>query len=447
MSAKLIVPVVFALIVALSAAPIMAQEKSELEDLQDKTIELLKQVQKATVAIRCKVEGKKPAKPTVPLRGLRRRQQRSGQYFGTGTVISPDGYILTSTSVVPSKGKEIKVYYRDGKVYDAELVGCEEKNNVTLIKIKASNLPVLKLGSSKNLKAGQLAFTLGNPYSSITKDRQVAFSMGVVSGIYRLRGDGDYTGKVIETDAALNNGNDGGPLVNVRGEIIGILNLSYSYTKWLNVAVPIDQIKLILEDLKEGSEIYPRYGFTLAEEAEYDGGVEVVGVHRRGPARKAGIRRGDLILEIDGIEVERADHLEVELSKLPPGTEITFLIRRGEEERVVKLVSGKFVEKRRKPKPKPEPKKPEIKEPGTMGITATEDDAGLIISKVVHGGAADEAGVELDDKLLEVNGKKVATIKDVIAVMKDMYAGSVLTLLVERKGEIKKIELTLKKKK
>jgi serine protease Do len=430
----------------LTAAPLQAQEKSELENLQEKTIGLLNEVRKATVAIRCKVPGEKPVGPVIPRRG-RQRQRRGGEYFGTGAVISSDGYILTSTSVVPPKGKEIKVFYHDGRTYDAQLVGCEEKNNVTLIKVNATDLPTLKLGSSKKVKVGRLAFTIGNPYSSITKDRQAAFSMGVVSGIYKLHGDGDYTGTVIETDAALNNGNDGGPLVNARGEIIGILNLGYSYTKWLNVAVPIDQIKFILDDLKEGAEITPRYGFMFAEEAEYSGGIEVTRTSRRGPARKAGIKRGDIILEIDGVKIERIDQLEVELSKLPPGSDMTFLIKRDEEELLIKLTSGKFVEKPEKPKEQPKPVEPEKKEPGTMGLTLTEYADVLTISKVISKGAADEAGIELEDKLFEINGKKVNNIEDVANIMKDMHAGSKLILLIERKGEKKKIELTLKKKK
>jgi len=167
------------------------------------------------------------------------------------------------------------VKFLDGTSYDAELVSSEERNNVTLLKIDASDMPCLPLGSSSEVKTGQIVFTLGNPYDSIVSDRQVAYSMGIVSGVHRLRGDGDYSGRVIETDAALNPGNDGGPLVNVKGEIIGIQNLGYSYTKWLNIAVPIDQIKFIFDDLKEDAQIYPRFGLTPMDETEAGGGVAI----------------------------------------------------------------------------------------------------------------------------------------------------------------------------
>ncbi len=439
---------VLVLVVTLTAAPLFAQGRKDLEDLQDKTIELMRKVQKATVAIHCKLDGKRPTTPRLPVRGMRRRPG-AGSYFGTGALISSDGYILTSTSVVPPKGKEIKVYFENGKVYDAKLVGFEERNNVTLIKIDATGLPTLKLGSSKNVKVGQVAFTFGNPYDCILNDHQVAISMGVVSGVYRLRGDGDYTGRVIETDAALNAGNDGGPLVNVRGEVTGILNLSYSYSKWLNVAVPIDQIKFILDDLKKNAEITPKYGFSIAEEAYPGGGVELTKVRRNTPARKARLRRGDVVLEVDGLAVENPEELAKELTVLPPGSEVTFLIRRSDEEMVVKLTSGKVVKERKKPEPEPEPEpepQPVARERGTMGVRATQEKDHLVITKVAEGGAGAEAGIKVGDKLLEANGKKVKTLDELSAILKSLHAGDKIEVLIERDGWTKKIELTLKKK-
>ena len=216
MARIMILALVFTVCIFTAEAQVLAQEKKALDNLQADMMKLLKKVEKATVSIHCKGATQRPTTPTIPRRG--RRTRGGSSYYGSGAVISSDGYILTSTSVVPPKGKEIKVYLGKGKCYEAKLIGCEERNNISLIKIEASGLPVMKLGSSKNIKIGQFAFTLGTPHQSILRDRQVAFSMGVVSGIYRLRGDGDYTGKVIETDAALNNGSDGGPLVNAKGK-------------------------------------------------------------------------------------------------------------------------------------------------------------------------------------------------------------------------------------
>jgi serine protease Do len=273
--------------------------------------------------------------------------------------------------------------------------------------------------------------------------------MGVVSGIYRLRGDGDYTGTIIETDAALNNGSDGGPLVNAKGEIIGVLNLSYSYNKWLNVAVPVDQIKLILDDLKKGWTVYPRYGMTPAEEAEPGGGVALSQVKRRSPAYNAGLYRGDVILEVDGLKIDRPEQLSREMAILPPGSEMSLLVRRGDSELVVKLISGKHVIKEKKPEPEPKPEPiPEVasKQPGTMGAKITQEEDGLVISETTKDGSAEEAGLKAGDKILEANSKKVKTIEDLQAVFKGLYAGDKLELFIERDGWTKRITLKLKKK-
>ena len=336
---------------------------------------------------------------------------------------------------MPPGAREIRVNFEDGSEYYAMPVGVEERNNVTLIKIDAQNLPFLPLGSSSDVAVGDLAFTIANPYDCVVKDRQTAVSMGVVSGIYRLRGDGDYTGKVIETDAALNNGSDGGPLVNMKGEIIGILNLSYSYTKWLNVAVPIDQIKYILEDLKEGKKIYPRYGFIVAEEAEPGGGVAITKISRGGPAQKAGLKKGDIILEVDELKIDRPDRLLEELAIMPPGSVITLVVRRGNDEMVVRLVSSKIVRKGRK------------FERGSLGMTVDEYEDELVISRVVEGSAADEAGIQPEDRLLQVQGRKVTTIKEVAEIVRNYFAGDTIELVVERDGKRIEVKLVLKKKK
>ncbi len=438
-----LIVLVLAVCMSMAGAPVLAQEKEALDNLQAQMLDLLKKVEKGTVSIHCKAKTERPTRPTIP--GRNRQPRGGGSYYGSGAIISSDGYILTSTSVVPPKGEDIKVYMGKGKCYEAKLIGYEERNNVSLIKIEASGLPVLKLGSSKNVRTGQLAFTLGAPHQSILRDRQVAFSMGVISGIYRLRGDGDYTGRVIETDAALNDGSDGGPLVNAKGEVIGVLNLSYSYSKWLNVAVPVDQIKLIMKDLKEGSQIYPHYGMTPAEETEPDGGVALSQVKRRGPAYKAGLNRGDVILEVDGLKIDRPEQLSREMAILPPGSEMSLLVRRGDSELVVKLTSGKQVIKQEKPEPEPVTQT-ETKERGTMGAKITVENDGLVIEDIVKDGAADEAGLKPGDKIIEANGKKVKTIEDLQAIFKDLYAGDKLEILAERDGWTKKITLTLKKK-
>jgi serine protease Do len=420
-----------AILAAVTTATVLfAQDKCELDDLRDSNIHLLENAQKAIVAIHSTKPSEQPSDSTMPTKSRLRKRQQGGTYKGTGAIISSDGYILTSTSVVPPRGTDIKVFAQDGTEYKAVLVGTEERNNVALIKIDATDLPVLSLGSSGDLRVGQFAFSVGNPYDCILNDRQVAFSMGIVSAIYRLRGDGDYYGRVIETDAALHDFSDGGPLLNSAGEIIGVLNMGYSYTKWLNVAVPIDQIKYILDDLKENARVYPYYGFTPDSEEAREGGVEITKTSRGGPARKAGINRGDIILEMDGLRITSCDQLALEMAVLPAGSETTFLIRRGEQEIVKKLTLGKVVEK-----------------PGTMGITATEESDHLTITAVAEGGAAEDAGIAVGDRILEINGIKVTKLDEAAAILRYLYPGDKARLVIEREGEKLEFGVTLREKK
>lgn len=332
---KRVAPASISLIFLLFLFPslIFAQEESgaPLREVEKAALKLYERVSDSVVAIHCKAKitsaqaSRRPRGPRMPPGA----PPQANDYFGTGVILSADGYILTSTSVVPEDGKEIKVTARSGKEYPAKLIGSEKRNNVTLIKIDGEKLPYAKLGNSSAVRVGQLAFTVANPYDSIKNDCQAAFSMGTVSGIYRLRGDGDYTGVVIETDSALNAGSDGGPLFDSKGEVIGILNLSYSYSRWLGTAVPIDQIKFILEDLKTNREVTPKYGFTRGDESPPGGGATVEKVAKNSPAAKAGLRVGDIILEIDGMKIRRADELARELTVLSPGSRVSLLVKKG----------------------------------------------------------------------------------------------------------------------
>ena len=442
----------------------LAQEESAapLRETEEAVLKLFDRVSDSVVAIHCKAKAER-AQPMRQLRGPRMpfgAPPQTGDYFGTGVIFSPDGYILTSTSVVPEDGKEIKVTMRNGKEYPAKLIGSEKRNNVTLIKIDGENLPYSKLGDSSTVRVGQLAFTVANPYDSIKNDCQPAFSMGTVSGIYRLRGDGDYKGVVIETDAALNPGSDGGPLFNAEGEVIGILNLSYSYSRWLNVAVPVDQIKFILEDIKANKEIYPKFGFRREEESSPGGGVGVQKVFENGPAAKAGLRAGDIILEIDGVKVRKPEQLAQELG-VPAGTKVSLLVKRGEEQLVVQIVSDKTVKEREKvpeevpeppstqESPKQEPAAPAEKAPGYLGVVLTTDgksaplQRGVPVETVRAGSPAEKAGVKVGDRILQIDGKPVDTIEQVEENLKTFHAGDKIKLLVQHGDEKKELEIIL----
>jgi serine protease Do len=179
-------------------------------------------------------------------------------YYGTGAVISADGLVLTDITVIPADVKdrdmEIKIFFIDGKVLTAEIKAIDVKSEGVLLKIAdAKNLPFMKLADTKNIEVGDPTYSWGNPHSSIQRDGMVSLSIGAISGLYDVSSVDDqsrYLGPVIETDAAVNPGSDGGPLTDADGNLLGIMTLAFSRTRWLGICVPTSRLIEGLPDLK-----------------------------------------------------------------------------------------------------------------------------------------------------------------------------------------------------
>jgi len=181
------------------------------------------------------------------------------RYYGTGAIIHPNGIILTTTCVIPPGATNIKVFLSDNKVLSAQILAMDEDKETTLLKIEGKNLPCLLAGDSDHIKIGQTVYTLGNVLNSITDDGQTAMTKGIISGLYTLaktnayrleNRTGRYKGPIIETTAPINGGVDGGPLIASDGTIIGLITLNYAKARWLGLAIPINQIKPVLEEHK-----------------------------------------------------------------------------------------------------------------------------------------------------------------------------------------------------
>ncbi|OHB74230.1 MAG: hypothetical protein A2Z34_00485 [Planctomycetes bacterium RBG_16_59_8] len=183
---------------------------------------------------------------------------RKASYFGTGAFISEEGHILTSITVVPSDCTIIKVIFPGGRRADATLVGTVDSLELSLIKVEGKGHPAIPLGESGKLRLGETVYTFGNCFSSIELDDRVSLSRGAVSGFYDLRekrSDANYLGPCVEITAALNPGVDGGPLVDERGAVIGLLCLNYSSARWLGTAIPVDALKPHLKKLMGSKEV------------------------------------------------------------------------------------------------------------------------------------------------------------------------------------------------
>ena len=240
------------------------------------------------------------------------------QELGSGFIISPDGYILTNDHVA-GNAKEITVTLTGGEKYKAELIGTDQISDIALLKIDGKNLPYVKLGNSDDIIIGEWVIACGNPFGLFDISDKPTVTVGVVSATevnLRAQGGRVYRG-MVQTDAAINSGNSGGPLINSAGEVIGVNSVIYTPNQGnigLGFAIPINKVKSIVTELKVNGRIEREYWTGLEVQsvdvrvARYFGlekaeGAIVSNVQRGSPADRAGFKPGDIILEVNGEKI------------------------------------------------------------------------------------------------------------------------------------------------
>lgn len=254
-----------------------------------------------------------------------------GERSGSGVVLSKDGLILTSYSVCPQGATKIRVFVHGPKLYEAEIVGTSKKDELVLLKIRPrGDLKPVELGSSAGVKVGDLSYTLGNAANSIIVDDQPSLNAGIVSGFYRLaedRATSTYVGMVLETTAAVNVGMEGAPFLDASGRMVGLVTLNYSPHRFLGNAIPIDELKPVIERLKK--EQPPAEDPPPAEAGEghlglklkeADGKLVVEEVETGGAAARAGFGKGDVIVEVANAKVKTAAEVAERLKGLEAGS-------------------------------------------------------------------------------------------------------------------------------
>ena len=309
--------------------------------------------------------------------GMRKHEQRSG---GSGVIISTDGYIVTNNHVVENSTK-LRVKLNDGRTFDARKIGTDPATDVALIKIEGENLPTLAFGSSDALRLGEWVLAIGSPF-----DLQSTITAGIVSAKARqldVIPDDFRLESFIQTDAAVNPGNSGGALVNARGELVGINTVIKSSTGsyiGYSFAVPEAIVRKVVNDLKEYGVVqrallgisyrYIDQDFvdTMGEQTGIKevGGAYVASVVEGGAASEAGLRKGDVIITIDGVAIDAPSKLGEQIGKHRPNDKIKISVKRGENVKhfevtlrnkagkaellaadavdVVKVLGGRFVE-------------------------------------------------------------------------------------------------------
>ena len=258
------------------------------------------------------------------------------KYLGSGVVVSEKGEIITSDAVIAPKADSVGVRFCDGTMVKASVVARYRRGNLALLKVEASSLVPAPLSMGGVPRRGQIVFTLGNVLDSIGIDGTPGISRGVICRIGR--GERGYRGLALETDAAINAGSYGGALVDLKGEVIGIVDTGYSEHRWLGQAIPIGVIREILPDLRKGWT--PRGTLGLRTEVTPEGGVAVAGIVEKGPAQRAGLLAGDLIVKAEGKGILLPRDLEGIVAGLPVGATIDVHAVRGAERKTFRVRIG-----------------------------------------------------------------------------------------------------------
>jgi serine protease Do len=356
---------------------------------------------------------------------------------GSGFIVTADGVILTNTHVVDD-AKEVTVRLTDNREFRAKVIGKDEASDVAVLRIDAKDLPTVKLGDSANVKVGEWVVAIGSPYgfdSSVTA--------GIVSAKARSLGNDSYV-PFLQTDAAVNPGNSGGPLFNLKGEVIGINSQIYSRNggfQGLSFAIPINvAARVETELLQTGHVTRGRLGVTIQDVtqslAESFGlkrpeGALVSYVDPDSPAAKAGIKEGDVITKLDGQEVVHSKDLPVRIAETKPGAKVAIEVWRKGEQRELTATIGSFkTDKVASAESGPT-------SGGRLGLavrplTKEERDQVGVSSGLLVGsssGPAADAGIEPGDIVLAVNNTPVTSAEQLRSITEK--AGKHIALLVQ----------------
>ncbi len=369
-------------------------------------------------------------------------QNRTERSLGSGFIIDKKGYIVTNNHVIKDADK-IKVILHDNTEYDAKIIGTDPMTDLALIKIEAKGLHPLRFGSSKNTAVGSWVVAIGSPFGL-----EQTVTAGIVSAKGRIIGSGPYD-DFIQTDASINPGNSGGPLLNLDGEVIGINTAIIKSGQGIGFAIPSDMATGIIDQLTESSSVSRGWlGVAIQsvskEMAEYYGleegqGVYVAKAYEDNPAYEAGIRQGDVIIQIDGKEIESSRDLTLTIANLKVGQMIKVHLIRDGKKKTFPVKLGK--------------RPNNMDESGAEGMSDYDDfgfmfktldddirkqmgyhdgHQGLVVTRIKPGTLAAQSGVRVGDLLVEINHYKIKSPKDYTKALSKIDEGKTAHMLFRR---------------
>jgi serine protease Do len=376
--------------------------------------------------------------------------------LGTGFIINPEGFILTNNHVV-EQTEELKVRLSDEKEFKAQIIGRDPKTDLALIKINADRpLIPLVLGDSDKVEVGDWVVAIGNPFGLGN-----TVTAGIVSAKYRQLGGGPYD-NFIQTDASINPGNSGGPLLNLDGQVIGVNSAIFSESGGnigIGFAIPINMAKQLLPQLKEGKVRRSWIGVMIQDitpelKSKLNLGTEegalVSDVVSGGPADKAGVKRGDVILRFDDKAIRSTQNLPFVVASTPIGKTVEMEIMRGNQRMNLQIKTEELKEEAEEETPAEEAGPnlgmevqeitPEMAKNYNLSRTS-----GVIIVDVESGSPAGEAGLVPGDIIVEIDKKPVKDLETLNNLLAGVEAGDTILFLIDRGGTTIFVTLTVEK--
>jgi serine protease Do/serine protease DegQ len=363
-------------------------------------------------------------------------QFKRDKSLGSGFIISKDGYIVTNDHVVRD-AESVQVKLSNDKVYEAKVVGGDQKTDIAVIKINVADLPVAVLGDSEKLEVGQWAIAIGNPFGL-----ERSMTVGVISATGRSNMGIEALENFIQTDASINPGNSGGPLLNIHGEVIGINTAIVAAGQGIGFAIPISMAKPIFSQLQQKGSVSRGYmGVTIqpvTEDLAHSFGLKqargalVNDILKGGPAEKSGVRQGDVITSFDGSEVKDPSHLQRLVAEAGINKIVKVKVfRDGKEVDLnMTLSSADGVPKQRRESGD------NAEQPGQadlLGLAVDDaDQGGAVVVDVSRGSSAAEAGIRRGDVIVSINRKKISNSSEYQRIIQQAGHGSSMTILARR---------------
>jgi len=352
----------------------------------------------------------------------------SSQSLGSGVLIDPRGYIVTNAHVIEKASKVFVALPDKLKEMQAELVGVDERLDLAVIQITGeTRFPFVPLGISDDLMLGETVIAVGNPLGlghSITT--------GVIStAARRLPTEEGTLAVFVQSDALINPGNSGGPLINLDGELVGINTAIACQAQGIGFAIPSGIIKRVLGDLIDFREVRPGYVGIIPGEvgraftrARGGGGVLVTDIEPGSPAAAAGIKVADVVVTIDGINVDTVREYLALIATYPPGNRVDFEYLRGTDERRISLKTRLVPENYARNYARK-----------VFGFWVKDTAVGLVVDEMVAKGAAQQAGIQSGDRLAEVGGVNVESVTELARLLEKNIGVYPLNFLIVRKNK------------